>query len=132
MIGDRGDVRGPPVADQLTHAIIEAIINVHRSLGPGFLESIYHRALIVELRKQALQFETEVDIPIRYAGELVGRHPLDLVIDRHIIVELKTVEALSKAHYSQVRSYLKATGLPLALLVNFASEKADYRRVENV
>jgi GxxExxY protein len=101
MIGDRGDKQPPPITDELTHAIIEAIIQVHKALGPGFLEAIYQRALVVELRNRNLPFETEVDIPILYKGEPIGRHRLDLVVAGRIIVELKTVEALSKAHYSQ-------------------------------
>ena len=65
-----------------------------------------------------------------YEGEEVGRHRLDLLVDTRLILELKTVEDLAKAHYAQVRSYLKATGLSVALLVNFAKERADFRRIE--
>jgi GxxExxY protein len=67
---------------------------------------------------------------IRYDDQPIGRHRLDLIVAEEVIVELKTVEFLTKAHYAQVRSYLKATGLPVALLVNFAGDKADYRRIE--
>jgi len=128
--GDDGDkgVRGDD-GDPLTHRIIEAIIRVHGVLGPGFLESIYHRALGIELTRQGIPTVTELDINIEYEGQPVGRHRLDLVVDGRVIVELKTVEELSKAHYAQVRSYLRATGLPVALLVNFSKEKADYRRI---
>ncbi|HZB90753.1 MAG TPA: GxxExxY protein [Stellaceae bacterium] len=128
MTGDRGD-EGGPEADALTYSIIEAIIRVHTVLGPGFVEAIYHRALVIELRKRALAVEHEVEVAIEYDGQMVGRHRLDLIVDRRVIVELKTVEELSKAHYAQVRSYLRATGLPVALLVNFSKEKADYRRI---
>jgi GxxExxY protein len=69
-------------------------------------------------------------VEIEYDRQMVGRHRLDLVVDRRVILELKTVEELSKAHYAQVRSYLRATGLPVALLINFSKEKADYRRIE--
>jgi GxxExxY protein len=99
-------------------------------LGPGFVESIYHRALVIELRKRGLTVEHEVEVEIEYDRQMVGRHRLDLVVDRRVILELKTVEELSKAHYAQVRSYLRATGLPVALLINFSKEKADYRRIE--
>jgi GxxExxY protein len=119
MSGDRGDEicaeRGA-----LTHRIIEAIIKVHGVLGPGFVESVYRRALLIELRKRNLAVSTEVEVEIAYDGQVVGRHRLDLIVDNTFIVELKTVDGLAKAHYSQVRSYLRATGLPLALLVNFA------------
>ncbi len=114
----------------LTEAIIQCIIKVHQTLGPGFLEQIYSRALVIELTKQGLTVETEKGIVIYYQGEEVGRHRLDILVENEVIVELKTVEELSKAHYAQVRSYLKATGIKVALLVNFAKEKADFRRVE--
>ena len=125
MKGDRGDE-----VNALTHDIIKGIITVHRVLGPGFIESIYQRALIIELTKLGPRVATEFDVPVEYDGQLVGRHRLDLVVNDLVIVELKTVEDLSRAHYAQVRSYLRATGLPIALLVNFATEMADYRRIE--
>ena len=128
MRGDGGEKSGSP-DDALTHAIIEAIIKVHSALGPGFLESVYHRALAIELKKQDIRFATEVDVDIEYTGHVVGRHRLDLVVEDQVIVELKTVEDLGKVHYAQVRSYLRATGLPIALLVNFSKERADYRRI---
>jgi GxxExxY protein len=130
MGGDRGD-EGRSDRDALTYSIIEAVIKVHAVLGPGFVESIYHRALVIEMRKRGLPVEHEVEVEIQYDGQMVGRHRLDLVVDRRVIVELKTVEDLSKAHYAQVRSYLRTTGLPVALLVNFSKEKADYRRIES-
>lgn len=116
--------------DKLTETIIQSIIQVHQTLGPGFLESVYRRALLLELRRRNLGVETEKEVIVYYQDEEVGRHRLDLVVENKVIVELKTVDDLSSAHYAQVRSYLKATGLPIALLVNFAKEKADFRRVE--
>jgi len=116
--------------DQLTQTIIECIIKVHRILGPGFLESIYRKALMFELQRHKLCVETEKEVAIYYEGKEVGRHRLDLMVQNRVIVELKTVEALSRAHYAQVRSYMKATGATVAILVNFAREKADFRRLE--
>ena len=116
--------------DKLTELIIQSIIRVHQILGPGFLESIYRKALMIELRKQGLNVETEKEAVVYYEAEEVGRHRLDIVVGDRIIIELKTVEELSKAHYAQVRSYLKATGLKIGLLVNFAKEKADFRRIK--
>ena len=114
----------------LTEKIIQAIIRVHQTLGPGFLERIYHNALVVELSKQVLHVESEKQIDVYYEEELVGTHRLDLLVENQVIVELKTVEKLVGVHYAQLRSYLRATGLQVGLLVNLASEKADYRRVE--
>ncbi|MDH3229863.1 MAG: GxxExxY protein [Alphaproteobacteria bacterium] len=116
--------------DALTETIIECIIPVHRILGPGFLESVYQNALEIELRQQNLKIEKEKEVTIEYRGEIVGRHRLDLVVESSIIIELKTVEALSKAHYAQLRSYLAASGLTFGILVNFSEFKADFRRVE--
>ncbi len=116
--------------DKRTELIIQSIIRVHQILGPGFLESIYRKALMIELRKQGLNVETEKEAVVYYEAEEVGRHRLDIVVEDRVIIELKTVEELSKAHYAQVRSYLKATGLKIGLLVNFAKEKADFRRIE--
>jgi GxxExxY protein len=115
---------------EVTQDIISAIIQVHQTLGPGFLESIYRNALVLELQHRGLRVKTEKRVKIFYEGEEIGEHRLDVLVNGSIIVELKTVEALSKAHYAQLRSYLKATGLQVGILVNFASERADYRRVE--
>jgi GxxExxY protein len=116
--------------DKLTEAIIGAILKVHRTLGPGFLESIYRKALILELNERGIRVETEKKIKIYYAGEEIGEHRLDLLVEGRVILELKTVEELSFSHYCQVRSYLKATSLRVALLVNFATAPVDIRRVE--
>ncbi|HEV2549967.1 MAG TPA: GxxExxY protein [Stellaceae bacterium] len=128
MKGDAGEEsRGSE--DALTRLVIEAIIAVHNTLGPGFVEQIYQRALAIELTKKGLRFATEAEIEISYEGQMIGRHRLDFLIEGKVIVELKTVEDLGRAHYAQVRSYLRATGLEVALLVNFSKERADYRRV---
>lgn len=116
--------------EALTSRIIEAIIRVHQTLGPGFLESIYRNALVVELRRQNLLVDQEHELQVYYQDVLVGKHRLDLLVEKRIILELKTIETFGKAHYAQLRSYLKAAGLRIGFLVNFASDKADFRRVE--
>jgi GxxExxY protein len=105
------------------------VIRVHAVLGPGFLEGIYRRALMVELRNRRLGVEAEREIVIYYEEHEIGRHRLDLLVGRTLVLELKAVESLCSAHYAQVRSYLKATGLKRALLINFSAPHADYRRV---
>jgi GxxExxY protein len=120
---------GMSTYDELTDKIIFCIITVHQTLGPGFLESIYRKALLLELRKRGVSAEVERAVPIYYDGQEIGRHRLDFLVENQIIVEIKMVENLSRAHYAQVRSYLRATSLSLALLVNFADERADFRRV---
>lgn len=115
---------------EITEGIIRAVIKVHRALGPGFLESVYHNSLLVELESQGLSVESEKSIVVSYEGRPVGNHRLDLVVKDRIVVELKAVEDLSQAHYAQLRSYLRASGLQTGLLINFAKDKADFRRVE--
>lgn len=116
--------------DKLTESIIAGVIKVHQMLGPGFLESIYRNALILELSKAALRCEAEKEVVISYSGIEVGRHRLDLLVERLVVVELKAVQDLNLLHYAQLRSYLKATGLRIGLPVNFSKYQADYRRVE--
>jgi GxxExxY protein len=117
-------------AQAISARIIAAIIRVHQTLGPGFIEIIYRRALAIEMRKDGLEVQAEVLIPIYYDGIQIGRHRLDLLVEKQVIVEVKTVEGLGRASYAQVRSYLKATGLDHAFLVNFAGVRADFRRVD--
>ena len=116
--------------DVLTREVIRCIIKVHRTLGPGILESVYRKALLVELRNQALLVESEKEITVYYQGSEVGIHRLDILVQNSIIIELKTVDSLGKAHYAQIRSYLKAANLKVGILVNFAKDRADFRRVE--
>jgi GxxExxY protein len=129
MKADRGD-EGRTEIDLLTSKIIECVIAVHSELGPGFDESIYHNAMVIEAHKRGLKFETEYPITIYYDGHIVGKHRLDLVFEGLVVVELKAVEQLAKKHYSQLRAYLKAVGLQVGLLVNFDEEKASFCRID--
>jgi GxxExxY protein len=100
-------------SDPLTKRIIGGIIEVHRTIGPGFLESVYRNALLLELISRGLRVENEREVPILYLDRLVGMHRLDLVVKSRVILELKAVESPSAAHYGQLRSYLRASGQPL-------------------
>ena len=115
---------------QLDRRVIGCAIRVHRELGPGFIESIYRNALIVDLRRDGIAFEVEKEIVVYYDGAEVGRHRLDLFVENILILELKAIEQLATIHYMQLRSYLKATNLPYGLLMNFGTTKLDVRRVE--
>jgi GxxExxY protein len=117
-------------SDGLIYRVIGCMIEVHKELGPGFLESVYRRATAIEFQRQGIHFEAEKKIVLRYKGDRVGVHRLDLLVENELVVELKTVETLHKKHYAQVRSYLKATRKPVGLLVNFADFQLDARRVE--
>src|SRR5262245_39535397 len=106
-------------ADHWAHAVIGAAIEVHRHLGPGFLESTYERALAIELELRHVPFEEQVRISVSYKGTTISEHRLDFLVGGQLIVELKAVDALLPLHTTQVLSYLKATDLSLALLINF-------------
>ncbi|MFW6158729.1 MAG: GxxExxY protein [Planctomycetota bacterium] len=121
---------GEQVSRALTGAVIRCCIAVNRTLGPGFLESVYHRAMEIEMAEQGIPFETQKEINVKYRGRFVGDHRLDFLVDGRLVVELKTVEKLNKEHYAQVRAYLKAAGQEVGLLVNFAKLPVDVRRVE--
>ena len=105
--------------DRLAHEIIGAAIEVHRILGPGYLESIYEEALCIELKLRTISFERQAPVQIVYKGAAIGQGRLDLLVQGKLIVEIKTVETLAPIHKAQALSYLKATGLQLALLINF-------------
>jgi GxxExxY protein len=106
--------------EDLTEQIIACAMTVHDTLGPGLLESIYHRCLVVELRAASLQVETERYVPVLYRGSVVGPPlKLDLVVAGLVVVEVKAVQSFVPVHHAQVISYLKLTGYPVGLLINF-------------
>jgi GxxExxY protein len=115
--------------EELTDRIIGAAIEVHRTLGPGFLESIYEKAMLVELRRRGLFPTDQFDLAVRYAGEEVGLHRLDLFVEDTIVVELKAIKALEDIHFAVVRSYLRAVDRKHGLLLNFAKTSLEIRRV---
>lgn len=115
--------------EELTGRIIACAIEVHKALGPGFLESIYESALVIELRRAGLRVEQQKIIPLTYRGISIGEHRLDLIIEETIIVELKAISDLEDIHFAIVRSYLKATGLKHGLLLNFAKMPLTVKRV---
>lgn len=117
------------IDDQLTGSIIGSAIEVHRQLGPGFLESVYGRALRYEFTAKRIAWAAEVEVPVLYRGMVVGRHRLDLVVAGQIVVELKAVARLEVIHFAQVRSYLAAAGLRVGLLLNFEQTQLTVRRV---
>lgn len=108
-----------PEVDELAHEVLGAAIAVHKALGPGFLESIYERALTIELRHRKISFSQQVIQSIVYRDEVVGEHRLDLLVGGRLIVELKAVESLTNQHLAQMLSYLRATKLELGLILNF-------------
>jgi GxxExxY protein len=106
-----------------------AIFEVHKELGPGFLESVYKKALVLELTNRGMKVGVEKVFDLAYKGKKVGTHRLDLVVEDKIVVELKTVERFAPHHTAQLLSYLKASGHRLGILVNFSKAKVESRRV---
>lgn len=120
------------ILKDLTSEIIGAAMEVHSTLGPGFLESVYQNALFTELSKSRnLKVQTQKNVSIEYKGEVVGNHVMDLIVENKVIVELKAVDVLHPIHEAQLISYLTATNLTVGLLINFGSEKLVFRRFVN-
>jgi GxxExxY protein len=102
---------------------------VSNVLGSGFLEKIYERALIEELRLRGIRVKPQATFPVIYKGKPIGNFAADLVVDDGLLVEAKCVECFSSEHLAQCINYLKASGLHLALLINFRHPKVEWRRV---
>ena len=115
--------------EPLSATVIQAAIDVHKALGPGFLEAIYHRALRVALLHREVPHEVQKEVRVAFEGVDVGVHVLDLFVAGQIVVELKAVKALEDIHFAQVKSYLKATGARTGLLLNFNAPTLVIKRV---
>jgi GxxExxY protein len=115
---------------ELTYEIIDAAMEVHATLGPGFLESVYQEALAIELLTRGIPFEAGKRLEIFYKGIKLEKHfEADFVCDNHVIVEIKALSALTNDHQSQVLNYLKATGIKVGLLINFGSKSLEHKRM---
>lgn len=112
-----------------TSRIIGAAIEVHRELGPGFLESVYEEALVLELNSRGIPIQRQLKITVVYKGVEVGSHRIDLLAFDEIVVELKAVKRLRDVHFVVVRSYLRALGRDHGLLLNFSSPTLTIKRV---
>jgi GxxExxY protein len=115
--------------NDVTYAINGAVFEVNRVLGPGFLEKVYENALLIELKRKRLKAESQAPIKVSYKGNAVGEYVVDILVEGKVIVELKTVEKLEKAHEAQLLNYLKATGIHVGLLVNFKHPKVQVKRM---
>lgn len=115
-------------ADQLITEIIECAKRIRRQLGPGFLEKVYKNAMVVELRKLKLNFETEKLIQVLYDGTVVGEYRTDIIVEGKLILELKATQDLSIANEVQLVNYLTSTQIDDGLLINFGSDKLQFKR----
>jgi GxxExxY protein len=113
---------------ELTEKIIGCAMKVHSVLGPGFLESVYSRALAHELRETGLKVECEKLITVKYIGVVVGEFSADKLVAERVMVEEKAVQALVPAHEVQLVNYLTATGVEIGLLLNFGAQRLEFKR----
>ncbi len=114
--------------DQLISEVIECAKRIRRQLGPGFLEKVYKNAMVVELRKLKLNFETEKLIQVLYDGIVVGEYRTDIIVEGKLILELKATQDLSIANEVQLVNYLTSTQIDDGLLINFGSDKLQFKR----
>lgn len=128
-MGPRMDTDSHGWEEELTKEVIGAAFEVANVLGAGFLEKVYERALVRELGLRGVGVRSQVSFPVSYKGQCLGDWTADLVVGEKIIVELKCVERLMGEHTAQCINYLKASGLPVALLINFQRPKVEWRRV---
>lgn len=115
--------------DDLTQHIIGAAYAVSNALGHGFLEAVYRNALVEELLGQGIAVTKEKSYPVIYRDKQVGQYSADIVVEDLVILELKAVDGLVQAHRAQLLNYLKASGLPVGLLLNFGTAKMQVKRV---
>ena len=115
--------------NRLIERVVGAVYEVANTLGAGFLEKVYERALIAELRLRGIRAEGQVPLRVMYKGENVGEYFIDILVESRLVLELKCVQALTDEHLAQTLNYLKATGQHVALLINFQHPKVEWRRI---
>lgn len=114
--------------EHLTEKIIGCAYNVYNRLGFGFLESVYEKSLLIEIQEAGLIYESQKPINVYYKERIVGEFKADLLVEDKIIVELKSVQNIAKAHEIQLVNYLVATGKPVGLIINFGEHKVEIKR----
>ena len=115
--------------NDITYAVRGAVFEVNKILGSGFLEKVYERALIYELRERGLKAESQVPLQVLYKGNLVGDYFADIIVEDCVIVELKAADRIEKIHEAQLLNYLKAAGINVGLLVNMKHPRAEIKRM---
>lgn len=113
----------------ITEKIIGCSMKVHRTLGNGFQEVIYQRALAIEMRKQGLDFDRELKMPVMYEDEQIGTRRVDFFVENKIMVELKALTQLKNVHLAQALNYLEAYQIEIGLLINFGATSLQFKRL---
>ena len=126
-------MNSPTSSDPLTERIISAAIEVHRNIGPGLIESIYEEALCFEMQLRDMDYHRQLEIDVFYKGATIKGQRIDLIVEKEVVVEIKSVSRLHGVVFAQVLSYLKATGLKRGLILNFGENRLvdGIRRVAN-
>ena len=114
--------------EELTEKVIGCAYRVYNGMGFGFLESVYEKCLLIELRKADLRCEPQKPINVTYENEIVGEFVADIIVENTIILELKSVRRIIKAHEIQLVNYLVATGKPVGLILNFGERRVEVKR----
>lgn len=122
------DKRKELVEADLTFQIRSCVFAVSNELGAGFLEQVYERALVIELRNAGLAVQAQCPIKVHYKGQVVGDYYADLLVEDRVLLELKACRALTPEHEAQILNYLKATGIKVGLLINFGQGKTQIKR----
>jgi len=115
----------------LTYRVIGCAMKVHNTLGGGFQEVIYQRALAIEMSREGIDFGREVEQSIYYEGIEIGSRRADFIVDNRVVVELKALDALEDVHLVQAKNYLVAYDFGVGLLINFGGQRLEYRRIFN-
>ena len=113
----------------LTEKVLAAVFEVSNTLGAGFLEKVYERALLIELRTRGIRAKGQTSLTVSYKGQAVGGYFVDILVEDVLVVELKCVDQLANEHTAQCLNYLRASGMTLCLLINFQKPKVEWRRI---
>ena len=114
--------------EELTYVIRGCVFDVFRQLGAGFLESVYEKALLIELNSKGIKAEAQKSVEVYYKGALVGKYIADIIVEQKILLELKATNEIHPKHKAQILNYLKATKIKVGLLINFTHPKAEIKR----
>lgn len=113
----------------LSYKIVELALEVHNELGCGFLEKVYENALMILLDREGIPAKQQAPTDVYFQNKVVGQYFADILIDNKLILELKTVDTITNVHKAQVLNYLRATGIKLGLILNFAKPRFEYKRL---
>jgi len=118
--------------DLLTERVLGAVFEVANSLGAGFLEKVYERALLHEIRLRGIRAVSQASFPVLYKGQCIGEYFADILVENTVVIELKCVERLGNEHMAQCLNYLRASGMEVCLLINFQKPTVEWKRIAGV